>query len=352
MGRFGVVEERVFRAARSECRAGLDSVTLRTVVARRLARYLRADAFCAMEIDPTTTLPVHHVNHGWPADYLEPLAEHALFASPAGDTATLLRSRRRAVTTDELVGGARVGDDPYYQFHILPYGYRYELQLMCKSAGLSRALFTFNRRESSGPFEARHLRLADALAPHIGAAVHAASVRASLAAPDASDSGFIQLGATGEIESAAGAGARLLQTCRSRAEAIGLRVLLALARRSLVEPDAAPHPMILSDPNSGAAYQLVTERSLSLDGRPRVAVLVEPARATGTAGLMRLGLTVRESQVALALVRGDTLAECARRVGSSPATVAHHKKRVFDKLDVSSRRGLAVRLLGHGWRGD
>jgi hypothetical protein len=49
-----------------------------------------------MELDPSTALPVHHVNRGWPADYVEPLVERALWVSPLGDTATLLRADRRA----------------------------------------------------------------------------------------------------------------------------------------------------------------------------------------------------------------------------------------------------------------
>jgi DNA-binding CsgD family transcriptional regulator len=56
------------------------------------------------------------------------------------------------------------------------------------------------------------------------------------------------------------------------------------------------------------------------------------------------GLTPREAQVALRLALGDSDAELARTLGVSPHTVRHHTERVFDKLQVRSRKALAVWL--------
>jgi DNA-binding CsgD family transcriptional regulator len=57
-----------------------------------------------------------------------------------------------------------------------------------------------------------------------------------------------------------------------------------------------------------------------------------------------LGLIPREAQVALYLALGDSDAELARTLGVSPHTVRHHTARVFDKLQVRSRKALAVWL--------
>jgi DNA-binding CsgD family transcriptional regulator len=349
MSRLGAHERAVFDAVRGDCARELDSAALRASVAERLARCLGADAYCAMELDPASALPVHHVNRGWPEDYVEPLVEHALWVSPIGDTATLLRHPRRAVVADELLAGGSVRDDPYFQFHILPYGYRYELLLHCRSAGAPRALFTFNRKEARGDFEPRHVRLLDALAPHLGAAVHAACVRESLRAPSSSSTGFVVLDEAGQIAHAGGAGVRLL----SDGEVLGVRIFLGLVRRALRDPShPLPAPLVLSDRSTGAPYRLVAERCASANRAPHAAILVEPARPDDPSGLRRLGLTAREAEVTLALLRCDDVRVLARRLACSPATIAQHRKSVFAKLSVSSRRELAVRLLGHGWKSD
>jgi DNA-binding CsgD family transcriptional regulator len=353
MSRLGREERAVFQAVRARCRAGLSSSALRGAVASQLAQYLRADAFCAMELDPVTALPVHHVNEGWPEGYVEPLVERALWVSPLGDTATLLRNRRRAVSCEELLGGTSFARDAYFQFHILPYGYRYEAQLHCQSDGTPRALFTFNRRAGAGGFEPRQLRLLEALAPHIGAAIHAASVREALQAPTPADVGFIVLDQEGRAIHAGGVGTRLLSMAGTDGSSLGFRVFLSLIRRALREPASAlPPPLVLSDPATRAPYRLIAERSTSIDGAPSIGILIEPSRPGDPSGLARLGLTPREIEVTAALLRGERFVDCAHALQCSPGTVAQHAKHVFAKLGVTSRRELAVRLLAHGWRGE
>jgi DNA-binding CsgD family transcriptional regulator len=58
----------------------------------------------------------------------------------------------------------------------------------------------------------------------------------------------------------------------------------------------------------------------------------------------RFGLTPREAQVALRLAQGDSDAELARSLNVSPHTVRHHAERVFRKLQLHSRKALALRL--------
>jgi uncharacterized protein len=194
MARFGLQERATFQAVRAACVVGLDSIALRERVSRILSRYLLADAYCSMELDPVTTLPVHDVTHGWPREYLAPLVEEALFKSTTADTGFLTRQSRRALILDELVVDHRPERDPYYRFHVLLFGYRHEIQFMCVSSDLPRALFTFNRRAEKGPFEARHLRLLESVAPHVGAAMHAACIRAALKERPAEGTGLIVLG--------------------------------------------------------------------------------------------------------------------------------------------------------------
>jgi len=59
-----------------------------------------------------------------------------------------------------------------------------------------------------------------------------------------------------------------------------------------------------------------------------------------------MGLTERESQVALAVVRGLATKEVAQRLRLSLHTARQHIKSVFAKLGVSSRAELAGLLMG------
>ena len=67
-----------------------------------------------------------------------------------------------------------------------------------------------------------------------------------------------------------------------------------------------------------------------------------------TAGTLRerFGLTAREAQVALRLAYGDSDSELALKLGVSPHTIRHHAERIFQKLNVHSRKALALRLAG------
>ncbi|MEP7065560.1 MAG: helix-turn-helix transcriptional regulator [Gemmatimonadota bacterium] len=92
----------------------------------------------------------------------------------------------------------------------------------------------------------------------------------------------------------------------------------------------------------------------SVFARERV-VLVAVDRAgvslpTAQALQNRFGLTPREAQVALRLALGDSDAKLARTLGVSPHTVRHHTEHVFDKLQVRSRKALAVWLASSSTR--
>jgi len=62
----------------------------------------------------------------------------------------------------------------------------------------------------------------------------------------------------------------------------------------------------------------------------------------------RAGLSPRQSQVALLAIQGYSIANIAARLGVKESTVQTHLKRIYRRLQVSSRAELAYRLLA--WR--
>lgn len=83
---------------------------------------------------------------------------------------------------------------------------------------------------------------------------------------------------------------------------------------------------------------------------PQDAVLVSVERLTPVLPSPRVlteryGLTSRQAEVALFLARGLSNADIALRMRLSEHTVRHHAEWVFDKLEIHSRKALALKLL-------
>jgi DNA-binding CsgD family transcriptional regulator len=83
------------------------------------------------------------------------------------------------------------------------------------------------------------------------------------------------------------------------------------------------------------------------DGRVRGAVVIEPMRALDDEiAMLHIGLTPRETDVALITARGLSTKEAASALKLSPHTVEHHLRHVFDRLDVGSRAEMTALILG------
>jgi DNA-binding CsgD family transcriptional regulator len=78
-----------------------------------------------------------------------------------------------------------------------------------------------------------------------------------------------------------------------------------------------------------------------------IAVIIEPAHPSRTAPLVlcSLGLTPREAEVALLVLRGASTKAIGAELHLSAYTVKDHLKSIFDKAGVRSRRDLVAQVL-------
>jgi DNA-binding CsgD family transcriptional regulator len=63
--------------------------------------------------------------------------------------------------------------------------------------------------------------------------------------------------------------------------------------------------------------------------------------------VQELGLTERQSELAVLVAQGMSNAEVGERLGIAPATVKKHLEQVYHRLGVSNRTQLAVLLMRH-----
>ena len=140
-----------------------------------------------------------------------------------------------------------------------------------------------------------------------------------------------------------------------------LETIDATARR-LLELDADPpglpgavHVAIARARHAGgpARGQMLTAAGwLLLDATPlegdagHVAVVVQraPSSSLVDVRLLAHGLSRREREVALRVLRGQTTAQMAAELFVSPWTVQDHLKAIFEKTGVRSRRALVAAL--------
>jgi DNA-binding NarL/FixJ family response regulator len=78
-------------------------------------------------------------------------------------------------------------------------------------------------------------------------------------------------------------------------------------------------------------------RHLSGGTEPELLLIDEQPQGPDPTELRALGLTPRESEVLALVARGQTNAEIAATLGTSPATVRKRLERVFRKVGVQHR---------------
>jgi len=131
------------------------------------------------------------------------------------------------------------------------------------------------------------------------------------------------------------------------------RLVQAIARQA-GQAGAAGNCLVESDREvalAGGTYRVSASRAAAGTLLPESAVLVLLDRLSGGLPTTRelrvsFGLRGREPQVALLAAEGLSNAAIAERLRLSAHTVRHYLERVLDRLDLHSRKALALRLMG------
>lgn len=337
--------EAAFRSVERACYAGLDSVTLRTEVVRRLAPAVPHTAYSFATTDPDTGLMTHGVGEGIP----EQLVELYLGVLYPEEEAIGALDRARAGQTVGTSTSTRFSD-------------------VLRSQGLGRELNTVLHspeglwgdlcllRESAAPeFSDPEIRFMWRIAPHVTRGMRAAyTLHAAMIAeaqaetpdPRQASPGVVVLDGRGRIVVRNPAATAQMEDLADVGLPTGPLPYVVHSAARMVH--LRPHDATLrARGRSGVWYSLRASRTEpDAAGQSSSIVTIEPVRPREIAPILGrvYGLTPREREIVALTARGESTKSMAARLGLSPYTVQEHLGRACEKVGVRGRRALVARL--------
>jgi DNA-binding CsgD family transcriptional regulator len=355
-----VKQERAFAEVRRISAAGLDGPELLRRAARSLRRAVPFDAYCASTLDPASGLITHGMAEGMDEGGGGDEAtffDHVYFEEDLRQTRAMVREGRPVQLLSRSTGG-RLDRSLRYREILKPLGFAHELGSVFAD-GSAWGGMDLIRGADVPDFTEGEVALVRRLAPHVGAGLKAAALRARSQAgrADPGVPGVINLGDDGSVTSVTPAAERWLTDLadlhpawRGGPTPIPVRMVAGALKRSLDPASEGDHdllPRVRVRGRSGRWISLYASRAESSDGRPgETVVVIEPARPEDVAWLnvASYGLTSREEEVVRLVARGLTTREISAELFVSEHTVQRHIQNAFEKAGVRSRGELVKRL--------
>jgi DNA-binding CsgD family transcriptional regulator len=357
--------EQAFQSVKRVCYAGLDSVALRAEIARRVERVAPSDENYFWTLDPETGL----INHGVARNPSPRLLAEFVGQHYPDDEATAVIDQARSRTV--IKSGAGPG-----------------LEEMLRCEGLQhdmRALFftpeacwgSWCMLRGPGPaFTDQEARFVERIAPHVAEGLKSAALL-ELAVRQADEGegeagelvdaqavtgpapGVLVLDSRGDVVlRTASVGPHLEDLAADGARGEGrlpfavLSVRGRLLRHQRLAHDAPADARVRARGRSGTWYALhATLSEPDASGLSSTVVSIEPAARREVAPLLfRLyGLSPREREVLVWVVRGEPTKWIAHHLGLSAHTVQDYLDKACDKVGVRGRKALVAKLFQDGF---
>lgn len=355
-----MLRERGFAEAKRLCYAGLDAPTLLGEVTGRLRRVVPFEALCAQTNDPLSGLPTQTIGDG-PIGEREhrTYLEHIYFTEDLDDQRRMVQRRIPVARLSDATGG-RLERALHWREISGPLGLGHEVLGVCT---VGRALWgkvCLARERGRPDFEEREVALVERIAPHLGAGLQAAVLRARATAEPVGDSapGVLALDDHGRVVQHTATAERWLREVAPLGpdwlEGDGLPapvwMVVGALRRALTpgtERELHEVPRVRVRARSGRWLTFHGARTEPRAGRAgETIVVVEPSRPEELAWLRAsaYGLSARERAVVDRVVQGAATKEIARALAISEYTVQEHLSHAFDKVGVRGRHALVKRL--------
>jgi DNA-binding CsgD family transcriptional regulator len=354
-----VNEQQVFQSIKRVCYAGLDSITLRTEVARRVARVVPTDANNFATMDPDTGLLSHGIAINLPEPFLYDFLGHLY---PDDEAVGAIDQYRAGVvvklgTTDVLHAALREN------------GLQYDMRALFATSEALWGSWCFLRSARSAPFSERETRFVERIAPHVAEGLKSAAML-ELAAQGGTHAeepraeaepvpGYLVLGSHGEVVMRTPSACAYLDDLAGGDAAASGRPSFAVnsVRGRLLRLRAVPDherydARLRARGRSGAWYSLravLTEPDAA--GVSSTVVSIEPVarREVGPLLFRLYGLSPREREVIVWVVRCEPTKRIASNLGLSVYTVQEYLDKACDKVGVRGRKALVAKLFRDGF---
>lgn len=354
------LQERIFEEVKRLCYAGLDAKTLRLEAAGALRRIVPFEKHCFFTTDPLSGLPTDAVVEGQQEGEMRFFLENIMFEDDVNTYDGMVRDRRPVTLLSQGTGG-KLERALRYREILAPSGFRYEL----------RSAFTVGRapwggaelsREWGRPdFDEDEVAFVRRVAPHMGAGLKAAALRAQAAskAEGTDVSGLLTLDSKGRVVQHTRAAERLLEEMMGELgpgwlEGDGLPAavwtVVGALRRTLkpeVGADVTVVPQVCARARSGRWLTFQADLTEPTSTRPsEIVVVIEPAGPREMAWLKvsAYDLSPREKEVVDLVMRGVSNRQIAATLYISEYTVQDHLCNIFDKVGVRGRQALVKQL--------
>lgn len=342
-GSLSHVEREAIRGVERVCDAGLDSVSFRREVLRRMAPLLPADAYFFSVLDPETGLITNALGEGAPTA----MARDFLGCTyPEGEAERVIDLAR----SGDVVARAETGA---MRDLIRQYGFGRELRAAFSVESEPWGLLCAVRENGARAFGDREAYFVRRVAGPVGRGLRLAALRDAggmredtLMAP-----GILVVDSRGRVEHrtpATRAQLADLADIGTTATEIPSVVRGLIAHQRLVVSRGAGAPGELRvRGHSGQWYSLHASRTEPDEfGCSSSIVLITPLGRPEMAALLakRFGLSPRERQVVALVARGYSTKEIAARLRISGYTVQDHLDNASEKVGVRGRRALLARL--------
>lgn len=353
-------EQQVFQSVKRACYAGLDSVTLRTELLRRMGRIIPAEASNFSTMDPDTGLISHALGTGFSERLAQAFLGHLY---PYDEAAAGIDQAREGRVVE-------MGTCGEMSTLVRGEGFEHEMRALFFNTEALWGSWCVLRGAGSAPFSDREVRFIERVAPHVveglksAALLELASERDEVEMveeePDATATpAFLILDPRGNIVLRTPAAAAYLDDLGSQGARAEDRLPFAilsvrgrLLRRGSVADAAPANARLRARGRSGAWYSLqATLSEPDATGASSIVVSVEPAGRRDIAPLLfRLyGLSPREREVIVWVVRGEPTKRIAHHLGLSTYTVQDYLDKACDKVGVRGRKALIAKLFRDGF---
>jgi DNA-binding NarL/FixJ family response regulator len=336
---------RAQRRATEACRRADSPSALLSALNQALQPDVPADRWCAMTLDPATSLPTGGIHeHGVSAVYAPRMLELEFSEGDVNGLADLARAKHTVATLDGATQGERSRSARYREV-MAPDGLAHELRAVFRDGHGAWAALVLFRADGARDFSSDEQSVIAGLSEPVTRALRRVLLLGEIEAQASGDAPALMLldgDSRLQLRHASATAARWLQQIDDGTTEELPYALYALAQRAR----GNGHAVARLRTRAGRWLTAHAEAIGEQDNNKQISLIVQPSRPHEIAQVLSgaYALTPRESEVARLVAAGCSNPEIAGLLFVSRYTVEDHLKKLYAKLDVNSRSELVSRL--------